>query len=275
VDKPEGPTSHDVVAAARRAYRVRRVGHAGTLDPFASGLLPLLLGRATRLMPYLVGLPKTYQGTIRLGVRTDSDDLTGQVLHRDDAWREVDDARLAGAAAALTGSIEQVPPVFSAKKIGGVPAHRRVRRGEAVALEARVVDVRRFAVGAREGADFRFEADVGSGTYLRALARDLGESLGCGAHLRALRRTRVGPFSVADAVPLDRLPPAPAPPSAAVPHLPRRALDDAEYSAVRQGRRIAAGGEGPDPVALTYRSELVAVAQRQGDELQPRVVLEG
>jgi tRNA pseudouridine55 synthase len=275
VDKPEGPTSHDVVAVARRTYRVRRVGHAGTLDPFASGLLPLLLGRGTRLMPYLVGLPKTYEGSIRLGIRTDSDDVTGQVLKTDDSWREVDDARLAGAAAALTGSIAQVPPAYSAKKVGGVPAHRRVRRGEAVTLEARVVDVRRFTVRARDGADFRFEADVGSGTYVRALARDLGEALGCGAHLRALRRTRVGPFRLADAVPFDRLPPTPAPLTAAVPHLPRRALDDAEYAAVRQGRQIGASGEGPDPVALMHGSDLVAVAERQGNVLQPRVVLEG
>jgi tRNA pseudouridine55 synthase len=275
VDKPEGPTSHDVVAAARRAYRVRRLGHAGTLDPFASGLLPLLLGRGTRLMPYLVGLPKTYEGTIRLGIRTDSDDRTGRVTAADESWRDVDADRLSRAVEALTGPIEQVPPRYSAKKIGGEPAYRRVRRGEAVALEARVVEVRRFAIHSRDGADVRFEADVGSGTYLRALARDLGESLGCGAHLQALRRTRVGPFWVTDAVPLDRLPAAPAPLSAAVPHLPRRALDDADHLAVRRGRQIAAHGEGLEPVALFHGPALVAVAVRDGDLLRPRVVLEG
>jgi tRNA pseudouridine55 synthase len=274
VDKPEGPTSHDVVAAARRAFRTRRVGHAGTLDPFASGLLPLLLGRGTRLMPYLVGLSKRYEGTIRLGVRTDTDDPTGRVIATDEAWHEVDQARLAEAAAALTGQIAQVPPAYSAKKLAGVPAHRRARRGEVVSLDARAVDVLRFTVRERSGPDVRFEADVGSGTYVRALARDLGEALGCGAHLRALRRTRVGPFDVRDAATLDRLPPAPAALADAVPHLARRVLEDAEHHAIRQGRPIAARGEEPGPVALFHADRLVAVAVPEGDTLRPRLVLD-
>jgi tRNA pseudouridine55 synthase len=275
VDKPAGPTSHDVVAAARRAFHASRVGHGGTLDPFASGLLLLFLGRCTRLVPYLVGLPKHYEGTIRLGVRTDTDDLDGRVVSADDGWRDVDDARLTEAAAALTGTIAQVPPVYSAKKLGGVPAHRRVRRGEAVALAPREVDVRRFEISGRDGPLARFEAEVGSGTYVRALARDLGAALGCGAHLQALRRTRVGPFDVRDAVAPARFPCPLSPPAAAVPHLPRRSLDDAEYDAVRQGRAIPARAEDPGPVALFHATLLVAVAAREGDHVHPRTVLAG
>jgi tRNA pseudouridine55 synthase len=275
VDKPVGPTSHDVVAAARRAFHTGRVGHGGTLDPFASGLLLLFLGRSTRLMPYLVGLPKHYEGTIHLGVCTDTDDPQGRVVSEDQGWRDVDDARLAEAAAALTGTVSQVPPVYSAKKVGGVPAHRRVRRGEAVTLEPSEVEILRFEISGRAGPLARFAAEVGSGTYLRALARDLGAALGCGAHLEALRRTRVGPFDVRDAVAPTQFPCAVAPLAAAVPHLPHRSLDDAEYDAVRRGRSITARAEDPGPVALFHAGLLVAVAAREGDVLQPRTVLAG
>jgi tRNA pseudouridine55 synthase len=273
VDKPEGPTSHDIVAAARRAFKTRRVGHAGTLDPFASGLLPLLLGRATRLMPYLVGLPKRYHGTLRLGVRTDTHDHLGTVTATDDRWREVDDERLARAVAALTGTLAQVPPAYSAKKLGGVPAHRRARRGEPVELAPREVEVLRLAVTSRDGADVGFYADVGSGTYIRALARDLGEALGCGAHLVALRRLRVGPFDVEQAVPPDAFPCRLSDLGAAVPHLPRRSLDDVERQAVRTGRAVAARWEGPGPVALFHGDGLVAIARREGDFVYPHAVL--
>jgi tRNA pseudouridine55 synthase len=273
VDKPEGPTSHDIVVAARRAFGTRRVGHAGTLDPFASGLLPLLLGRATRLMPYLVGLPKRYEGTIRLGVRTSTDDRQGDVIGTDEAWQDVADGRLAQAALELTGSIDQVPPAYSAKKLGGVPAHRRLRRGEAVTLEPHPVEVMRFAITGRRGPDATFEAEVGSGTYVRALARDLGAALGCGAHLIALRRTRVGPFDVVQAVAPAALPCPLAPAGAAVPHLERRDLDDAERAAIRNGRPVEARLEGTGPVALFHAGELVAIAVRAGDRLHPRAVL--
>lgn len=275
MDKPAGPTSHDVVAAARRAFGVRRVGHCGTLDPFASGLLPLLLGRATRLMPFLVGLDKSYDGAIRLGIRTDTDDPQGRVLATDDGWRAVDDARLDRAAAALTGTLAQVPPAYSAKKRDGVAAYRRSRRGEPVTLEPREVDVERFAITGRDGPLVRFEADVGSGTYVRALARDLGAALGCGAHLETLRRTRVGPFDLRDAVAPDRFPCPVRPPAAAVPHLSSRSLAGPEYQDVRRGRPIAARDEGAEPVALLVDGGLVAVALREGDALRPRVVLEG
>jgi tRNA pseudouridine55 synthase len=224
-------------------------------------------------MPYLVGLPKRYEGVLRLGVRTDTDDRQGRVIATDEAWRMVDEDRLAQAVAALTGTLRQVPPAYSAKKVGGEPAHRRVRRGEAVALDPQEVEVGHFAIVARDGPDARFEVEVGSGTYVRALARDLGAALGCGAHLTALRRTRVGPFDVGQARTPDAFPCPLWPAGAAVPHLARRTLDHAEFGAVRQGRSVPAHGEAPGPVALFHAGQLVAIALRQGDALYPKAVL--
>jgi len=277
VDKPAGPTSHDVVDLVRRATGTRRVGHAGTLDPFASGVLPLLAGRATRLVSYLVGLAKHYAGVLRLGVTTDSDDRTGTVLRVDAGWQAVADETLAEAMAALTGRQSQRPPIYSARKIGGVPAHRRVRRGQDVSLPARDVTVHAFACTGRDGQDIAFTAHVSSGTYVRALARDLGERLGCGAHLLELRRTAVGPWTEQDAVPLDRVVPpfALAPALAAVPHLPQRALDADEALGVRHGRTVSAGDAEDGPWALLENGALLAVAERQGHQLVPRVVLAG
>jgi tRNA pseudouridine55 synthase len=277
VDKPAGPTSHDVVSAARRRWGTRRVGHAGTLDPFATGLLLLLVGRATRLAPYLVGLSKRYTGTMRLGVVTDSDDRTGRVIAEASA-AGVTDAALHDAMQSLTGEIAQVPPIYSAKKIGGEPAHRRVRRGEGVALAPEPVTVFSFDVVRRSGADVDFEVLVGSGTYVRALARDLGEALGCGAHLTALRRTEVGPWTVDGAVPLAAIENGTAellPPAAALPHLPHRAMTIEERTLIRTGRAIPGHQAETGPVALLAEEQLVAVAEPVGGALQPRVVLEG
>jgi tRNA pseudouridine55 synthase len=272
-----GPTSHDVVALVRRAAATRRVGHAGTLDPFASGLLAILVGRATRLVPFLVGLPKAYTGTIRLGVVTDTDDREGTVLREDPAWRGVTDEALAGAMAALTGRLLQRPPDYSAKKVSGTPAYRRARRGQAVALAPQAVDVRRFVYTGRGGPDVHFVAEVSSGTYIRALARDLGERLGCGAHLSALRRTVIGPFTEADAVPVAALePPLPLRSARdALPHLPVRALTPEEASGVRHGRGVALAEESPGgPTLLLEGVRLLAVAMPQEDVLRPRVVLD-
>lgn len=271
-----GPTSHDVVAIARRNLGTRRVGHTGTLDPFASGLLPLLVGPATRLMPYLVGLDKRYTGALRLGVRTDTDDRQGATLAEDAGWTALGDERVREAMTALTGRIEQVPPAFSAKKIAGRPAHWRARRGEAVALAPQSVEVRRFVMTHRDGPDVTFEADVGSGTYVRALARDLGERLGCGAHLRALRRTAVGPWRVEEAVPLSALERGEAAPIdaiAAVAHLPSVPLTPEECDAIGHGRPLERVSE-PGPTALVADGRLVAVADADGAQLRPRVVLE-
>lgn len=276
VDKPAGPTSHDVVAAVRRRWRTRRVGHAGTLDPFATGLLLVLVGRATRLAPYLVGLPKRYTGTIRLGTRTDTDDATGRVLEERPA-DGITDAAIRAAMAALTGEIAQVPPAYSAKKLGGQPAHRRMRRGEAVTLAAQPVTVQRFTMTGRRGHDVTFDAEVGSGTYLRALARDLGAALGCGAHLTALRRTAVGPWRIEEAVTLAAVEDGTAdvlPPSAALPHLPQHAVLPEERELIRTGRSIPDGAADGAAVALLADGVLVAVAEATDGRLQPRVVLD-
>ncbi|WP_336659052.1 tRNA pseudouridine(55) synthase TruB [Leucobacter sp. USHLN153] len=216
IDKAEGWTSHDVVAKSRRALGTRKVGHAGTLDPMATGLLVLGAGPSTRLLTHLVGLDKTYVATIRLGSATVTDDREGDRISTaaPEAIEALDAAQITQAAATLTGDIEQAPSAVSAIKVDGRRAYDRVRSGEAVELPKRPVTVYEFRLGVpRRGQDetgapvIDLEATVrcSSGTYIRALARDLGEALGVGGHLTALRRTHVGPFDVADAAPTESL----------------------------------------------------------------------
>jgi tRNA pseudouridine55 synthase len=278
VDKPTGPTSHDVVDVVRHAYGTRRAGHAGTLDPFASGLLIVLVGRATRLSRYLVGLPKRYTGSIALGIETDTADRTGEVIGTDEGGRSLPDADVRNAMRALTGRTLQHPPAHSARKLDGERAYRRARRGEPVELEPREIEVRRFDMTGRDADRVEFTADVSSGTYLRALARDLGRALGCGAHLAALRRTDVGSFSVEAALELEVLrqeaPPL-RPPREAVEHLPSLQLDAEHRDHVAHGRPVPAADGADEPIALVAGEELVAIAERQGNVLKPRVVLEG
>ena len=202
VDKPAGWTSHDVVAKARWICATRRVGHAGTLDPMATGVLVLGIGRATKLLTFLVGCDKTYTATIRLGRSTVTDDAEGDVVASatPDAVLAVDEADLAAGVARLTGPVQQRPSAVSAIKVDGVRAYARVRGGEEVDLPARPVTVHRFDVLAvRRAADLidvDVEVEVSSGTYVRAMARDLGADLGVGGHLTALRRTRVGGYGL-------------------------------------------------------------------------------
>ena len=253
VDKPAGWTSHDVVGRGRRLARTRKVGHAGTLDPMATGVLLLGIGRATRLLGHLALTDKAYDATLRLGQTTLTDDAEGEVLEERDA-SGVTDAALGQAVAALTGEIDQVPSAVSAVKVGGVRSYARVRAGEQVELAARRVRVTRFAVLARRGDEVDVACTVSSGTYVRALARDLGAALGVGAHLTALRRTRVGGFDLARAHALDALADD-ATVDAAVLRLddavaasfPRRALEAEEAVALSYGRRLAPTGT-PGPV---------------------------
>ncbi len=208
VDKPAGPTSHDVVARVRRLAGTRKVGHAGTLDPMATGVLVLGLGRGTRLLGHLVLTDKEYAATIRLGERTLTDDAEGPVIRRADASR-LDPAVLARQAGALTGALAQVPSAVSAVKVGGRRSYERVRAGEQVDLAPRQVVVRRFDVTAARPAGRCLDVDVevacSSGTYVRGLARDLGEALGVGGHLIRLRRTRVGPYGLEHARTIEQL----------------------------------------------------------------------
>lgn len=208
VDKPSGMTSHDVVGRLRRYFRTKKVGHSGTLDPMATGVLVLGLERGTKYLAHMVADTKSYAATIRLGAATNTDDKEGEVLSRASA-AHVTDEQIAEGIAALTGRIMQKPAAVSAIKINGRRAHELVREGVEVDIPARPVTVTRFDVldTRREGdyVDLDVEVDCSSGTYIRSLARDLGAALGVGGHLTALRRTAVGPFSLADAYRLDDL----------------------------------------------------------------------
>jgi tRNA pseudouridine55 synthase len=274
VAKPDGPTSHDVVDQVRRALGIRRVGHLGTLDPFAAGLLVVVVGRATRLAPYVADWTKSYEGVIRLGRTTATDDATGETAGASDAWQALDRGRVATALARFRGTYAQRPPAYSAVKVEGERAYRRARRGEAVTLAARPVEVSALELMSFAPPDVGFRATVSGGTYLRSLARDVGEALGCGAHLATLLRTRVGPFQLEDAVTPQRLTAGDLrDPATLVADLPRRELDDAGRVAVIHGRPVSAGkGEG-GRVALFADGRLVAVAEREGDVLKPRVVV--
>ena len=201
VDKPEGRTSFDVVRAIRSSLKVKKVGHTGTLDPMATGVLPVCLGKATKLVPFLQGGTKEYAGRMRLGLRTDTDDITGNPLEEItpvdcdlEAVREV--------ASEFVGRIRQVPPAYSALKVGGQPAYRLARKGEIVPLPARSVDVFALDILSVDLPDVSFRAVVSKGTYIRSLAADIGRRLGTGACLESLRRTGAGPFSLDEALPL-------------------------------------------------------------------------
>jgi tRNA pseudouridine55 synthase len=204
VDKPAGLTSHDVVARVRRLAGTRRVGHAGTLDPMATGVLVVGVGRATRLLGHLAGHDKEYDATIRLGATTTTDDAEGDVVTTADA-SSVPDDRVAQELARLVGDLMQVPAAVSAIKVDGRRAYQRVRSGEQVELAARPVHVAALDLVARRGTDLDVHVSCSTGTYVRALARDLGAALGVGGHLTALRRTRVGGFTLAQARSLDEL----------------------------------------------------------------------
>ncbi len=247
VDKPAGWTSHDVVGRSRRLAGTKKVGHAGTLDPMATGVLVLGVGRATRLLGHLALTTKAYDATIRLGATTITDDAEGEVVEERDA-SAVSDDEVATALQALRGTLSQVPSSVSAVKVDGVRSYARVRAGEQVELAARTVTVSRFDVLARRGDELDVTVECTSGTYVRALARDLGAALGVGGHLTALRRTRVGPFDLAAArtleqlaehlevVPLDR---------AVAAAFPRRELTADEAVALSYGKRLApTGGPG-------------------------------
>ena len=274
VAKAAGPTSHDVVDIVRRALGQSRVGHLGTLDPFAEGLLVVVVGRATRLAPYAAGWRKTYEGVIRLGTVTTTDDATGDVTGTSEAWRALDAGAVRSAGAALVGEQEQRPPAFSAVKVGGERAYRRARRGEAVTLEPRRVTVFDFAVTEWRPPELRFRATVSGGTYLRSLARDLGERLGCGAHLAELTRTRVGPFALEEAVAPQAVTAADVrDPALLVADLPQRALTGPEREAVAHGRPIAAREAETGAIALTADGRLLGVGEVGEGQIKPRVVL--
>jgi tRNA pseudouridine55 synthase len=314
VDKPEGPTSHDVVNRVRRAWGTRRVGHTGTLDPFASGLLVICLGEATRLSQYLTGEDKAYVATARLGVSTDTLDREGEVVERSDGWDRVTREMVEGALVPLRGEISQLPPRFSAKKVGGRAAHRLAREGEVVELQPSTVTVHELVLEGWAPPDVELRVRCSSGTYIRALARDLGEALEVGAHLTHLRRTGVGGLSVdraldgaalmdpgfdpssRGAVPasavltplasLERMVPVPVSPAGARELVQGRQLpvSDAHVlarldTATRDqpGGRAALGPDGkPRPVAAAHLDgQLLALCALRADRLRPVKVFPG
>lgn len=274
VDKPAGPTSHDVVQRVRRALGTRGAGHTGTLDPFATGLLVVLVGRATRLARFVEALSKTYLAVARLGVATDTDDLTGEPLGPPAPLDGVTEADVRGALTRLEGEQRQRPPRYSAKRVGGERSYRLARRGIGAEPAETTVTVHELTLVRYVPPELVFRATVSAGTYVRALARDLGARLGVGAHLTALRREAIGPLRVDDAVPLEHVgPEALRPAREVLRHLRVLELDEPGTTAVRHGRAVAAPPDAAGDVALLYGGELVAVGRAENGRVQPAVVL--
>ncbi len=270
IDKPAGITSHDVVDRVRRALGTRKVGHSGTLDPLATGLLLVGVGRATRLLRFLSELPKTYEGTALLGVETDTLDADGTVLRRTSV--DVRRSALERALSAKEGASMQAPPAYSAVKVGGRTLHSAARSGEELRAAERPISVESFRLRAFRDDTVDFEVTCSSGTYVRVLVAEVGSELGPGAHLTRLVRTRIGPFSVADA----RGPEAPGTPlpvERAVAHLPRLDLQEEEASAAGHGRVLGpAGLEGPYGV-YAPGGRLIGVYRDDGAKARPEVIL--
>lgn len=277
VDKPVGPTSHDIVAAARRALGTRRVGHTGTLDPFASGLLLLCAGPATRLAEFLTGQSKRYAARVRLGETTDTDDPTGAVTSTSESWRKLERADVEAGLRRFRGDIMQVPSMYSAKRRGGVRAHAAAREGTPLTLEAVPVRISELRLIEWEPPELTLEIECSSGTYIRAVARDLGAALGSGAHLVALRRTGVGRHRVEDALTPDqlhdpeRVARAWIRPLDALEDLPRIDVGGDELAAIRHGRALRRPHP-PGTVVLAAHGGLAAIGNADGTWIRPRKV---
>lgn len=271
VDKPAGMTSHDVVGRCRRIFATRKVGHAGTLDPMATGLLVLGVGRATRLLRYLGDLDKTYEGTARLGEETDTLDADGAVVRTSPV--AATRAEVQASASALIGDSMQRPPAYSAVKVGGRKLYEAARKGEVLEAVPRAIHVEELEILTFGSPEFGFRVTCSGGTYVRALVADVGAALGCGAHLRRLRRTAIGPFDVREASPPERLG-APLPIERAVAHLPRLDLEESEEArAASNGSVLApAGLEGPYGV-FAPDGHLVGVWRDVGAKAKPETVL--
>jgi tRNA pseudouridine55 synthase len=294
LDKPEGLTSHDVVERVRKATGQSRIGHSGTLDPMATGLLLLCAGSAARLQGFFTLMDKTYEGRMRLGRATTTYDREGEPLGPDREASAISDAQIAAAAAAFRGEFLQSPPPYSAKKVGGRKFYEMARKGESVPSAPKTVRVTRFEVGPVAGGAVPFSISCSSGTYIRSIAHELGDKLGCGAHLETLRRTRIGSFSADDAVALDRFESLPeverlagghAMPLARVPFpFPRVQLASLEAWKIRRGQAVPArgveAGEGDWVALVGPTNDMLALGQvnpignRGVALIRPRIVLE-
>lgn len=305
IDKPGGMTSHDVVARVRKILGERRVGHTGTLDPFATGVLVMLIGRATRLAQFLSGAEKEYEAIMRLGYATDTGDVTGARFEtrshaKPPSVQSLRKVEIQTAMASLTGEIQQVPPMYSAKKIAGRKLYEHARRGEEIERQPVRVTIREFEalpsdnemlkINDDGSADLRVRVVCSAGTYVRTLAEDLGRQLGAGAHLAALRRTRAGQFSIEQAISLEQLAEHAAAktltnillaPNQALSMIPPFALDEAEARRARHGNACRISdeqsrpwGEG-QPVRMTLDGELIAIGKfdAESQTVHPKVVL--
>ena len=285
VDKPVGPTSHHVVNLVRRGTGIRKVGHAGTLDPRASGVLVLCLGSATRLSEYLSTSAKRYEATVRFGASTKTFDADGEVVRRTDVSPTVE--QIQAVLPRFRGEIQQIPPPFSAIKVQGRKAYELARRGEEVELDPRTVHIFELKIVSYQPPDLSLSVDCSAGTYIRSLAHELGEVLEAGAHLAALRRTKAGPFTLRDAVPLPRLEVGFVtdkweqhlrPATDALPELPTVEVDGETLELIRNGHRIPAepGAKGVAK-AIGPDGDLVALLEivNGDDEYQPRKVFIG
>ena len=283
VDKPGGLTSHDVVGRCRRIFSTRRVGHAGTLDPMATGVLVVGVERATKILGLLTATDKSYSATLRLGQTTSTEDAEGELLQSVSA-ADVTDAQIEAAVAALRGDIDQIPSAVSAIKVDGKRAYQLVRDGHTVELKPRRVRIDRFEVrDIRRGAegagvvDVDVDVDCSSGTYIRALARDVGAALGVGGHLTALRRTRVGAFGLDQARTLEQLADAPTLSytldAACLQAFPRRDLTDAEVTDVGHGRPLIPAGLGGVYAATAPDGRVMALLEDAGTRTKSVVVI--
>ena len=284
VDKPEGWTSHDVVAKVRRIVGERSVGHLGTLDPMATGVLPLVLGRMTRLAQFYNSSQKAYEGSIRLGVATDTYDADGEPVGEPHSV-QVTLEEVIAAASGFVGPRQQLPPPFSAKKIQGVPAYKLARRKKEVELQPVAVEILEFTVGGLEAELIEFRCRVSSGTYVRALAHELGQKLGTGAHLAGLRRTAVAEFTleqvhtleeVAEAAAHGRLDDLLVHPRRVLPHIPSVTATEEDVGKIRHGRTVNLPEMSRSPWVKVFagQSELVCLASRvAGTLFHPKVVL--
>jgi tRNA pseudouridine55 synthase len=291
IDKPAGMTSHDVIDRVRLILGLRSVGHLGTLDPAATGVLPLVVGNFTRLAQFYLGAEKQYEGTIRLGNATDTYDADGEPIGSEeerqaaaDRATTIDEHRVREAASGFLGAIEQLPPPFSAKKIKGVPAYKLARWQEKVLLAPVSVTVHELELHLLADARVRFRARVSSGTYIRSIAHDLGQALGCGAHLETLRRTAHGEFTLADAYTLDALANG-APkdftpfflhPRKLLPQIPSVTANEEQIALIRHGRAVNLSEMSKSQYVKVFagQAELIAIAVRvAGTLFHPKIVL--
>jgi tRNA pseudouridine55 synthase len=282
VDKPAGMTSHDVVARVRKLLGERSVGHLGTLDPMATGVLPLVLGRMTRLAQFYTESEKGYEGEIRFGFATDTYDAAGEALGPPQPVR-LTLVQVRAAAGKFLGTIQQMPPPFSAKKIAGVPAYKLAREKKEVDLKPIQVEIREFEILGLDGDRAAFRARVGSGTYLRSAAHDLGQALGLGAHLARLRRTRVGEFGLEEAHRLEEVEAAAAEPESLMfharrllPAFPSVTANEESLARIRNGMSANLPEMSRAPLVKVFagQAELIAIASRiAGTLFHPKVVL--